>query len=67
MNLFQHLNIGVLAARDQDVLENSEVIDDNDRRRLELYHKSFDDQRVDISLIMALISNICKKDTSLQG
>ncbi|XP_057292313.1 3'-5' RNA helicase YTHDC2-like [Hydractinia symbiolongicarpus] len=42
-------------------------LDENDKRRLELYHKSFDDQRVDLGLIMSLLSYICKKSSSLQG
>lgn len=41
----------------------SEELDENDQRRLELYHKSFDDQRVDISLIISLLRTICKDTT----
>lgn len=63
----------IVTSREQESLDKvvaddgTDEIDDNDRRRLELYHKSFDDQRVDISLIMALLSCICKKATSLEG
>ena len=35
-----------------------EELTDQDRRRLELYHKSFDDQRVDINLIISLLTHI---------
>ena len=44
-----------------------EEIDENDKRRLELYHKSFDDQRVDISLIIGLLRHICKSHSEPQG
>lgn len=41
---------------------SEEDLTENDRRRLELYHKSFDDQRVDIGLIMSLLRQICMKE-----
>ena len=41
---------------------SEEDLTENDRRRLELYHKSFDDQRVDIGLIMSLLTQVCMKE-----
>lgn len=45
---------------------SEEDLTDNDRRRLELYHKSFDDQRVDINLIITLLSQIFRNE-SIEG
>ncbi|XP_066911197.1 3'-5' RNA helicase YTHDC2-like [Clytia hemisphaerica] len=44
-----------------DETSTEEDLTENDKRRLELYHKSFDDQRVDISLILCLLGQICQK------
>ncbi|XP_047132909.1 3'-5' RNA helicase YTHDC2 isoform X1 [Hydra vulgaris] len=56
----------LISGNSQPVVSNCSNTEE-DHRRLELYHKSFDDQRVDINLIMALISSITKKTTALQG
>ena len=45
----------------------NKIIVEEDKRRLDLYHKSFDDQRVDTHLIIKLISYICKDKDALKG
>ena len=42
--------------------DSEEELTEKDKRRLDLYHKSFDDQRVDINLIIALLTHICKQE-----
>lgn len=45
---------------DQESIEEEVEISEEDEKRLELYHSTFDDDKVDHSLILHLIAHICK-------